>query len=240
MGQTIAGLAHNIKNILQLAKGGIELMDNAIGRESLEDVTSFWPVVRRGIDRMQSLTTEMLDYSRQTQPELHDANVNEVIDDLVRSFQRDRVDSGVEIDVELSPNIPMRRIDPDGLFKSVMNLLSNSVDAFEGGGGRITISTQFVRDTIYVAVEDNGRGIPKGKLNKIFQPFFTTKGSKGTGLGLSMTKKYIDDMGGSIQVESEEGEGTSFTIALPPPSRRVEFDVDTDDGASGSPPTRHD
>lgn len=239
VGQTIAGLAHNIKNILQLARGGIELMDGAITRTSMDDVTAFWPIVRRGIDRMQSLTQEMLDYSRQTQPELHIANVNEVIDDLVTSFQRDRVDAGVDIDVEVSPNVPSRRIDPDGLFKSLMNLLSNAVDAFEGTGGRITISTQFVRDTIYIAVEDNGRGIPRDKLTKIFQPFFTTKGSKGTGLGLSMTKKYIEDMGGTISVESEVGQGTSFTIALPPSSTRVTVDLETDSGASGPQPTRH-
>lgn len=239
VGQTIAGLAHNIKNILQLAKGGIELMDGAIARSAMDDVSVFWPVVRRGIDRMQSLTQEMLDYSRQTRPELYEANVNDVIEELVASFQRDRVDAGVDIDVELSPNVPPRRIDPDGLFKSLMNLLSNAVDAFEGRGGRIMITTQYIRDTIYIAVEDNGRGIPKDKQLKIFQPFFTTKGSKGTGLGLSMTKKYIEDMGGTISVESEEGQGTSFTIALPPLTARVEFDVELDDGARGPQPTRH-
>lgn len=226
VGQTIAGLAHNIKNILQLAKGGIELMDGAISRKKPEDIEAFWPVVRRGIDRMQSLTQEMLDYSRQTKPELVTVNVNDVVHEMVKTFQKDRMEGGVEIKLELADNIPTRRVDPDGLFKSLMNLVSNAVDAMDGMGGEITISTSFADDTLYLRVRDNGKGIPKDKRGKIFQPFFTTKGSKGTGLGLSMTKKYIEDMGGIISVDSEEGRGTTFTIALLPASAQIQFDVE--------------
>jgi signal transduction histidine kinase/pSer/pThr/pTyr-binding forkhead associated (FHA) protein len=234
VGQTIAGLAHNIKNILQLAKGGIELMDAAIARKSQMEIESFWPVVRRGIDRMQNLTQEMLDYSRQTKPVLHPANVNTVIEDMVRTFQADRVTPGVEIQVKLDPSVPDRPIDADGLVKAVMNLLSNSVDAFDGGAGMVVITSRMdpATNTIYIHVEDNGKGIPKDKLGRIFMPFFTTKGSKGTGLGLSMTKKYIEDMFGTISVESEEGRGTRFTIALPPVQPKAmayDYDIETRD-----------
>lgn len=226
VGQTIAGLAHNIKNILQLARGGIELLDAAIAKRSFEDIETFWPIVRRGIERMQTLTQEMLDYSRQTKPQLVEANVNEVVLDTVKLFEKDAVDSNVEIELQLAENLPQRRIDPNGLCKSLMNLLTNAVDAFEGTGGKIVISTSCDNDTVYLRVADNGKGIPADKLPRIFQPFFTTKGSKGTGLGLSMTKKYIEDMGGRIEVESKEGQGTTFTIILPPPTRELAFDVD--------------
>jgi signal transduction histidine kinase/pSer/pThr/pTyr-binding forkhead associated (FHA) protein len=229
VGQTIAGLAHNIKNILQLAKGGMELMDSAVAKKTMDDVENFWPVVRRGIDRMQTLTQEMLDYSRQTKPQLHEASVNEVIEDTVRSFQQDHVEAGVNIELQLSRDIPMRKIDPDGLNKSLMNLIGNAVEAMEGMGGTIRVFTTFEKDTISIRVEDNGKGIPRDKAKKIFQPFFTTKGSKGTGLGLSMTKKYIEDMGGLISVESEEGRGTAFTIALPPLVTQIQFETDRDD-----------
>ena len=226
VGQTIAGLAHNIKNILQLAKGGIELMDNAIGRKAEEEIEVYWPVVRRGIERMHQLTQEMLDYSRQSQPELQEASVNEVIDDTVRSFMQDQVNPGVTIDVALEKEIPTRRIDPNGLYKALLNLIGNSVDAFDGGAGTITVATAFQKGTIYVTVEDDGKGIPKDKLGKIFQPFWSSKGSKGTGLGLPMTKKYIEDMGGTLGVESEEGRGTKFTIALPPLTTQITVDVE--------------
>lgn len=225
VGQTIAGLAHNIKNILQLARGGIELMDAAIGRKATEDIESFWPVVRRGIDRMQNLTQEMLDYSRHTEPELVSVDVNDVLTELAQSFRQDQVEPGVDVSLELAPTLPERRIDPDGLNKAIMNLLSNAVDAFDGTGGRIVISTQGVRQTIFIRVQDDGKGIPKEKQVKIFQPFFTTKGSKGTGLGLSMSRKYIEDMGGSMSLESEEGRGTTFTITLPPLHATVELDA---------------
>lgn len=228
VGQTIAGLAHNIKNILQLAKGGMELMDAAVAKENFGDVTSFWPVVRRGIDRMQAMTQEMLEYSRQTKPDLVPANINEILTDIVDSFQRDRVESGVEILLELAHEVPIRKLDPDGLFKAIMNLLSNSVDAFEGAGGRVVIRTLCKDDTIRVEVEDNGRGIPKDKLARIFQPFFTTKGSKGTGLGLSMTRKYIEDMNGIMKVKSEEGRGTTFTLEFPPAIAHIETERSRD------------
>jgi K+-sensing histidine kinase KdpD len=235
VGQTIAGLAHNIKNILQLARGGIELMDSAIQKKNATDVEAFWPVVRRGIDRMQSLTQEMLDYSRQTKPELSEANVNDVIEDTVRSFQQDHVEPGVHIHLQFSPDIPDRKIDKDGLFKSLMNLIGNAVDAFDGTGGDITISTSAEHETVYVKVHDNGRGIPKDKRTRIFQPFFTTKGSKGTGLGLSMTRKYIEDMFGNISVESEEGIGTTFILSFPPLARQIQFDIEEEEP---SQPTR--
>ncbi len=228
VGQTIAGLAHNIKNILQLARGGIELMDAAVAKRSLEEVETFWPIVRRGIDRMQQLTQEMLDFSRQTKPELVEASVNEVILDTVHSFEKDSVDAGVQLELQLAEDLPKRKIDPNGLCKSLLNLLTNAVDAFEGTGGKIIISTSCVNGMTYIKVQDNGRGIPRDKLGKIFQPFFTTKGSKGTGLGLSMTKKYIEDMGGRIEVETVEGQGTTFTIILPPPPREMVFDLDKD------------
>jgi two-component system NtrC family sensor kinase len=233
VGQTIAGLAHNIKNILQLARGGIELMDSAIQREAADEIASYWPVVRRGIERMQKLTQEMLDYSRQTRPELVEANVNAVLSDTVATFMQDAMDKNVEFEVNLAEDVPLRTIDPDGLNKAIMNLVSNSIDAFEGFGGKITLSSAVVGKAIHIKVEDNGKGIPKDKQAKIFQPFFSTKGSKGTGLGLPMTKKYIEDMGGELRLESEEGRGTTFTIILPlqsQPAASARSDVTTATG----------
>lgn len=215
IGQTIAGLAHNIKNILQLAKGGIELMDTAMTRKSLDEMEVYWPMVRRGIDRMQALTQEMLAYSRQTQPHLVEAAVNDIIRDTLDSFEKDAVETGVELKLELATDLPLRHIDPDGLQKALLNLLTNAVDAFDKGPGTVVISTSLEGDNVAVRVRDNGKGIPREKQAKIFQPFFTTKGSRGTGLGLSMTRKYIEDMGGSVTVESQEGQGTTFLILLP-------------------------
>ncbi|MGC8842144.1 MAG: ATP-binding protein [Candidatus Sumerlaeaceae bacterium] len=226
VGQTIAGLAHNIKNILQLARGGIELLDAAVAKRNVEDIETFWPIVKRGIERMQQLTQEMLDFSRQTKPELVEAAINDVVLDTVRSFEKDAVECGVEIELELAQDLPRRRIDPNGLCKSLLNLLTNAVDAFEGRGGKIVITTSCENDVVYLRVQDNGKGIPRDKLGRIFQPFFTTKGSKGTGLGLAMTKKYIEDMGGTISVQSVEGQGTTFTIAFPPPPKEITFDLE--------------
>lgn len=225
VGRTIAGLAHNIKNILQLARGGVELLDMAMNKGRQDVVVEYWPVVRHSIDRMQSLTQEMLEYSRPHAPELRDANVNVLIRDTIRSYRNGSAEEGTTIELDLSPDIPVRRIDADGFFKALMNLVVNAVDACSGKDGRIVIKSSLINDTIFIRVEDNGKGIPSDKRSRLFEPFYTTKASKGTGLGLSMTRKYVEDMGGRISFESEEGRGTAFTIALPPLIQTVQFDT---------------
>jgi signal transduction histidine kinase len=100
----------------------------------------------------------------------------------------------------------------------MMNLIVNAMEAMPAGSGHIIVRTEVLNDTrqtVLIVVEDDGLGIPPDKIDKIFLPFFTTKGSSGTGLGLAMCRKTIEDMGGTIEVESEVNKGTRFTLRLP-------------------------
>ena len=169
-------------------------MDGAIQRRAADEIEAYWPVVRRGIDRMQSLTQEMLDYSRQTQPELHEASVNEVIDDTIRSFMQDRVDPAVDLEVQLSPDVPVRRIHPDGLYKALLNLIGNAVDAMSGAPGRIVVSTRFDKGTICIEVEDNGKGIPE-----------SVDMTNTRGLGLELVGMLTAQMDGTIRIDRRKG-----------------------------------
>jgi len=215
VGQTISGLAHNIKNILQLARGGLDLMDGAIEKKNFDDIATLWPITRRSIDRMQVLTHEMLDYSRQSRPELAPAEVNVILTRLVEMLKSNRRAQSVAVDLELDDNCGEVLMDSDGLNKALMNLLSNAFDALNGRpDARVVMKSERHKGNVVVRIKDNGPGIPSDVLPRIFQPFFSTKGSKGNGLGLSMTRKYVEDMGGRLDVTSEPGHGCEFIIVL--------------------------
>lgn len=215
VGQTISELAHNIKNILQLARGGLELMDGAIQQSRIDDISALWPITKRSIERMQTLTMEMLDFSRQHKPELADTDVNEILAQLVEIVNQDERALRVAVELNCDHSCGLVKVDPDGLGKALMNLLSNALDALQGRpDAHVLLATENHKDTLFIRVKDNGPGIPADVLPRIFQPFYSTKGSKGNGLGLSMTRKYVEDMGCRLDVKTDEGQGCEFIIMV--------------------------
>jgi signal transduction histidine kinase len=216
VGQTIFGLAHNIKNILQLARGGTELMDQAISKQKLDDIAVLWPITRRSIERMQALTQEMLDFSRPADLKLERTDINEVVRHLGEIIQGEAEKKNVKLALELDPTCSMPMTDADTLTKALLNLLSNAMDALTG---RDDAAVQLITGTrnghAFIQVCDNGPGIPAEIQARVFQPFFSTKGSQGNGLGLSMTRKYIEDMGARLELHSAPNEGCKFTIMFP-------------------------
>ncbi len=216
VGQTISGLAHNIKNILQLARGGSELMDMAIEKENFSDIRTLWPITRRSVERMQTLTLEMLDLSRTSKPQMAEADINDLLRHIEEMLKADTRVSSINITVNYDDSCVKVPIDADGLSKSLMNLLSNAFDALQSQpGAEVLLATENCKGNMLVRIKDNGPGIPPEILPRIFQPFFSTKGSKGNGLGLSMTRKYLEDMGARLDVKSTAGEGAEFVILLP-------------------------
>jgi signal transduction histidine kinase/pSer/pThr/pTyr-binding forkhead associated (FHA) protein len=215
IGQTITGLAHNLKNILVLSQGGIEMMEKNLRKKDYDQLEETWGLARRGLDRIHRLVEEMLDYTRARTFERRRVAVNDMIEELRQTYAGELDKRGVECLLVLDPEVPPLMLDADGLEKALVNLLVNALDACEQGRGRVTIRSRLSADgALILQVEDNAGGIPAEIIPRIFVPFFTTKGSKGSGLGLSMTRKFIEDMGGRIDVHSTATEGTCFTITL--------------------------
>ncbi len=215
IGQTITGMAHNIKNILVLTQGGIDMMEKRLKKKNYDALEETWSVVRRGVERMNRLTADMLDYSRARRVEKKKSNINDLLEELCTTFQDDMRRRDIICEVIADEEIPPLLLDTDGLDKAITNLIINAVEASEAGG-RITLRSGLDEEhNLTITVEDEAGGIPREILPRIFIPFFTTKGSKGSGLGLAMTRKFIDDMGGRIDVRSTEGVGTAFIITLP-------------------------
>ena len=217
VGETVAGISHNVKNILLLSQGGMELLDRACDAGNMQQVRDSWGIVRRGIEKIGKLVKDMLDYSRARKPKFAPVEVNEMICRIAEEVEEELIKKNVRLELELDENLKTFTSDEQGLTRALANLIINAAEAISHQDGLIKVVTELAQDgALVLRVEDNGCGIPAEKLEKIFFPFFTTKGSAGTGLGLSMCKKVVEDLGGLITVESIVGEGSKFTIILPP------------------------
>jgi signal transduction histidine kinase len=128
----------------------------------------------------------------------------------------------------LDPRLPKIQADPQGIHRCLLNLLTNAIDALDEDGGEVKISTQSQGENeVLITVEDNGAGIPEKIRQRIFDVFFSTKGSQGTGLGLAVTKKIIEEHGGAIEAESTPGQGSKLTIKLPAGQKADSEDTDS-------------
>ncbi len=218
IGETIAHVTHNVKNILLLMQGGRDLMAKALATGSVEEARDSWGIVSRGIDRIGKLVHEMLEFSSHKHARHVYADINEMICGIARDIEDKLHGRGITLELGLWESLPPRLLDETGLHRALMNLLVNAMEAMPAGSGHIVVRTEVMndaRESVLITVEDDGLGIPPDTLDKIFLPFFTTKGSGGTGLGLAMCRKTIEDMGGAIEVESEVNKGTRFTLRLP-------------------------
>ncbi|MCB2156438.1 FHA domain-containing protein [bacterium] len=218
VGETVAGISHNVKNILLLMQGGSELLNRALSKEDMESAQDSWDVVQRGIAKIGKLVRDMLAYSSNKKPELRQVDLNELICSTAEEVEDQLVSKSVRLELDLDEAITPRLLDENGLSRTLMNLIVNSMEAIKHQEGEIKVETQLRQDadqTIVLTIRDNGCGISKDKLEKVFMPFFTTKGSSGTGLGLPMCKKVVEDMGGTMRVESEENIGTTFIMTFP-------------------------
>jgi PAS domain S-box-containing protein len=227
VGQLTGGLAHDFNNMLTVILGNLNLIENAVdgddkARQRLLEAAE---AAKKGSE----LTRQLLSFSSQQGMEPKQVRVNDLIRHMLSLIAR-TIGEAVELQLMLSPENSLIEVDPIQLETSLINLAINSRDAM-GGGGKLTIETRIVDlDHDYVAsnpdvrtgrhvmiaVTDSGSGIPKSLLDKVFQPFFTTKpAGKGSGLGLSMVYGFATKSGGHVRIYSEEGHGTSVKIYLP-------------------------
>ena len=226
MGETVASLSHSIKNILQGLRGGADVVEMGLKKGDVKLANNGWGILKRNLDRIINLTMNMLAYSRPRELEIELTRLGPLLDDCA-SLLKDQCDSrGVALIVDAEADMPPVPIDSGQVHQALMNLLTNALDAVEPEAGVITVRAAMKARAkgdaagtagleAQIAVIDNGPGIPPEKVGKIFEPFFTTKGLRGTGLGLAVTKRVVDQHGGTIAVKSVAGKGAAFLISLP-------------------------
>lgn len=216
LGQAVAGVSHFTKNILLGLGTGIEMVDEGLADKDTATVESAWPVVKRSASRISMLVEDMLAFSKPRKPLREPTSVQAIVDEAVDQFRGLMTKQNIELVVKTEAGGEcVVDIDARGIFRCLLNLLTNAADAAPAGNGKVLISATGTDDEVIICVEDNGSGIPPDMGTAIFEPFFSTKGSRGTGLGLPVTKKIIEEHGGTLDVDTGELGGAQFRISLP-------------------------
>jgi two-component system sensor histidine kinase PilS (NtrC family) len=220
IGEMSAGMAHEIRNPLGGMAGALQMLRKEPALD--EENARLMDIATREATRLNAIVTEFLRYSRPPDLNLKECDLREIVDDTVTLLKHDHhSQDALEVAVRHGDNLPSVQVDPDKMKQVFWNLATNALQAMPSGG-RVTISTACRKvtsgkrsgDIVEVAVQDTGVGIRKEDLNKIFFPFFTTK-QDGSGLGLATAQRIVDQHGGWIRVDSEEGKGTRFAVCLP-------------------------
>jgi two-component system, sporulation sensor kinase E len=215
-----AGVAHEIKNPLGSIGIHLQLIQKRIGSKGkivAKDINQYLAVINEEVDRLNRIVIDFLFAVKPMDTKLEDGNLNVVIQELLDFVRLELDQAGVKIESELSSSIPMLRIDARFIKQALLNLIKNAVSAMPEGGV-LSVGTVRSGDDVLVKVSDTGTGIPDQIMDKIFEPYFTTK-PFGTGLGLTIVFKIVKEHFGDISVSSKPGEGTAFTIALPIPQK---------------------
>jgi signal transduction histidine kinase/pSer/pThr/pTyr-binding forkhead associated (FHA) protein len=235
MGQTIAMLSHHIKNILQGMRGGSYLIDIGLNDQNEDLVRKGWGIVEKNQNKIYHLVMDMLTFSKERQPALEAASLNETVAEVCELMQARSQECQVTFESQLAPDLPVTTFDTEGIHRAVLNIVTNAIDAVEGmDDPAVSVKTGYdpQSDAVFVVVVDNGPGISEDQLSRIFNVFESTKGARGTGLGLAVSQKIILEHGGEITVESKPGQGSQFVLCWPRTDEEHRH-LETEAGAEG-------
>ncbi len=217
VGEMAAGIAHELNNPLTTVTGFTELVLDEIPDDSVFRVDL--GLVLKEARRARDVVRRLLDFSRSSESERTRADLNELLDDVLSLTNHLMRISGVQLDVSLGNRLPWVIVDRNQMKQVFLNLFHNALQAMPNGGRLVIETGKRQRDGkkwVTTTIADTGDGISEDDRERIFEPFFTTRSDEGgTGLGLSVTYGIVSDHGGEIDVESELGKGTKFTVRLP-------------------------
>jgi two-component system NtrC family sensor kinase len=228
VGRLAAGIAHEINNPLTGVLSYASLLRKRMEHDppACEDLD----VIVRETVRCRGIIRGLLDFARPSAPAKKPMDLNDVVRRAVSVVMTQLSLNHVDLSLDLTADLPTVLADANQIQQVLVNLLLNAADAIGTEGGRIRAMTRVAPSSIEFLLEDSGRGIPPEDLPRIFEPFFTTKGNHGTGLGLAVSWGIVEAHGGVLEVQSEPGRGTCFTLHLP-------TDSTPEGGASPALPT---
>ncbi|MFW9770211.1 MAG: sensor histidine kinase, partial [Candidatus Thorarchaeota archaeon] len=218
VGETVAGMAHSIKNILTGLTGGMYAIKSGIKSGREDRTAKGWEMLDRNVERITTLVKGFLSYSKKHVPKLEEIDPQDLARDVFSLYYAGALKAGVTLLFEGEEGIPPATMEPSGIHTCLANLVSNAIDACKTSkkeGCGVSLRVKQGDGTIVFEVEDTGCGMEPEVKEKVFNTLFTTKGLGGTGLGLLVTKKIVREHGGRIEMESELGEGSVFRLELP-------------------------
>lgn len=211
LGRMAAHISHEIKNPLMLIGGfARQVLKDTSG--NLEKNKEKLQIIVDEIRRLESFLVEVGSYGKISEPQKRPGDLNVLIQEICQRLEPSAQERGITIQQELDPKLPQIQFDPVHLRQVILNIAKNGIEAMPGGGTLIIVSGRQA-DRVFVQIADTGEGIAPELLEKIFQPFFSTK-PKGSGLGLAISQKIMEAHQGSITLESEPHQGTRVTLFL--------------------------
>lgn len=212
-GRIARQMAHEIRNPLTNIGLASEQLRGEMSDKDTEDHAVFFDMIDRNTKRINQLVSDLLNSTKFAQLQVQDVAINDLVDEVLEDAN-DRLElKSIQLEKSYEQGMSMVSVDKERMKIAILNIIVNAIEAMEAGKGILKISTGTVNKKCCLKISDNGNGISKDSLGKLFEPYFTGK-PKGTGLGLTSTQNIILNHKGSIDVESEEGKGSTFIITL--------------------------
>jgi len=219
VGQTVAGLAHGVKNVLTGLEGGIYLLNSGLAKGDIHRSQKGMEMINRNTNRVSTFVKEFLSFSKGQEIQTTLCDPLEIAREVVETYAVQVKQLNIKLISQFDHNIEPAQFDSESMRECLSNLMGNAIDACRISENKdqsqINFSTLEIDDAIIFEISDNGCGMDYEVKKKIFTTFFTTKGLGGTGLGLLMTKKIVQQHGGKVEFDSKPGQGTTFRIILP-------------------------
>ena len=218
VGQTVAGLAHGVKNLTTALEGGMYMLSTGIEKGNLERIQKGMTMLDRNTQRISMFVKAFLSFAKGREIHAQLSDPAEIAKEVVDMYIPKTDELGIQLVLDLPAPIALAAIDYESMHECLTNLVGNAIDACQTGTNdesKITLRAFEKKGLIFYEVIDNGCGMDYEVKKKVFTTFFTTKGLGGTGLGLLMTKKIIQEHGGTIKLQSKPEKGTTFRICLP-------------------------
>jgi two-component system NtrC family sensor kinase len=221
LGTLATGVAHEINNPLAVINDAAGLLKDLLQKEEFAEIPlrnlfeKSVDKIEKNVDRAKKITHQLLGFVQKSDAAMSEVNLRELAEEAIQWMEKEARNKDIQLALAAPPALDSIRSDPYQLRQVLINLLTNAVYA-TGKRGNITITIEEKGEEAVLSVQDTGEGIPEENLERVFEPFFSTKSTgEGTGLGLFVAREIVDKLGGKIEVESEVGRGASFRVRLP-------------------------
>ena len=220
LGQTVAGMAHSIKNIMMGLDGGIYVVNKGLEDQNQDEVKEGWEMVLLNFDKISHIVKDIIYCSKEREPDFQRVKPNDTVREVYDLFKEVAARYKISIKLDLDDNLQTAVADPTGFHTVLTNLVANAMDACKIDVWKDTHLIELRthkghRGSTVIEVADNGIGIDKDVKEHVFEDLFSSKGDKGTGLGLMVTQKIMREHGGNITFRSRPGQGTTFVATFP-------------------------